>query len=103
MRSRTCGNLSRDEAHQWPFSWLVRAKLVEDHAWNCTASVVLNVVLRGNQAVSRLRRNLPDRPRRAVYGRARIRSSRPKRWHNEIDIPQSGLPKPRVLVVRLTA
>ena len=46
MRSRTCCSISSGEVHQWALAWLVQAKLVKDHGWKCTATVVLNVVLR---------------------------------------------------------
>lgn len=46
MRSRTCCSISSGEVHQWALAWLVQAKLVKDHGWKCTATMVLNVVLR---------------------------------------------------------
>ena len=46
MRSRTCCSIRSGEVHAWAFSWLLQAKLVKDHGWKCTASMVLNVVLR---------------------------------------------------------
>jgi hypothetical protein len=46
MRSRTCCSISSGEVHQWALSWLLQAKLVKDHGWKCTATMVLNVVLR---------------------------------------------------------
>ena len=46
MRSRTCCSISSGEVHQWALSWLVQAKLVKDHGWKCTATMVLGVVLR---------------------------------------------------------
>lgn len=46
MRSRTCCSISSGEVHQWALAWLLQAKLVKDHGWKCTASIVLNVVLR---------------------------------------------------------
>lgn len=46
MRSRTNHTLSSGEVHSWALEWLVQAKLLRDHGWLCTASVVWNVVLR---------------------------------------------------------
>lgn len=46
MRSRTCCSIRSGEVHAWALSWLVQAKLVKDHGWKCTATMVLNVVLR---------------------------------------------------------
>jgi hypothetical protein len=46
MRSRTCCSIRSGEVHAWALSWLLQAKLVQDHGWKCTASTVLNVVLR---------------------------------------------------------
>ena len=46
MRSRTCCSISSGEVHQWALDWLLQAKLVKDHGWKCTATVVLNIVLR---------------------------------------------------------
>jgi len=46
MRSGTNCTINGGEVHSWTLDWLVRAKLVKDHGWLCTASVVLNLVLR---------------------------------------------------------
>jgi hypothetical protein len=46
MRSRTCCSIRSGEVHAWALSWLLPAKLVKDHGWKCTATTVLNVVLR---------------------------------------------------------
>jgi hypothetical protein len=46
MRSRTCCSISSSEVHQWALAWLVQAKLVKDRGWKCTATVVLNILLR---------------------------------------------------------
>jgi hypothetical protein len=46
MRSRTCCSIRSGEVHAWALSWLTQAKLVKDHGWKCTATMVLNVVLR---------------------------------------------------------
>jgi hypothetical protein len=32
--------------HSWALNWLVQARLLKDHGWLCTATVVLSVVLR---------------------------------------------------------
>jgi hypothetical protein len=48
MRSRksyTIG-VSSSEVHSWTLNCLLQAKLVKDHGWLCTATVVLNIVLR---------------------------------------------------------
>lgn len=46
MRSRSSCNIQSGEVHRWALDWLMQAKLVRDHGWKCTATVVLNVVLR---------------------------------------------------------
>jgi len=46
MRSRTCCSISSGEVHQWALGWLVQAKLLRDRGWKCTATVVLNILLR---------------------------------------------------------
>ncbi len=46
MRSRTIYSVSSEKVHEWALDWLLRAKLLKDHGWLCTATVVLNVVLR---------------------------------------------------------
>ena len=46
MRSRKSGSISRGEVHQWTLNWLLESKLLKDHGWLCTASVVWNIVLR---------------------------------------------------------
>lgn len=46
MRSRTCCSISSGEVHQWALDWLLQAKLVRDRGWKCTATVVLNILLR---------------------------------------------------------
>lgn len=46
MRSRKSHTISSGEVHQWTLNWLVDCKLLKDHGWLCTASVVWSVVLR---------------------------------------------------------
>lgn len=46
MRSRTSHTISSREVHQWAVEWLVQARLIADHGWLCTATVVWSIVLR---------------------------------------------------------
>ena len=46
MRSRKSHTTNSQEVHQWAVNWLVEAKLLRDHGWLCTATVVWSVVLR---------------------------------------------------------
>lgn len=46
MRSGTDYRISSGEVHSWALNWLLQARLLKDHGWLCTATVVLNVVLR---------------------------------------------------------
>lgn len=46
MRSTASHSISSREVHQWTLNWLLQAKLLKDHGWLCTATVVWNVVLR---------------------------------------------------------
>jgi hypothetical protein len=46
MRSRTSDSISSQEVHQWALEWLLQARLLKDHGWLCTATVVWGVVLR---------------------------------------------------------
>ena len=46
MRSGTNCIISSGEVYSWAQEWLLQAKLVKDHGWNCTAPVVLGIVLR---------------------------------------------------------
>lgn len=46
MRSRTCCSISSREVHQWALDWLLQAKLVRERGWKCTATAVLNILLR---------------------------------------------------------
>ncbi len=65
MRSRTSCSINSGQVHQWTLNWLLQAKLVKDHGWLCTASVVLNIVLRAaarSISVSAACRDLPNGP-----------------------------------------
>lgn len=46
MRSRMSCNISSGELHRWTLNWLLEARLIGDHGWLCTASVLLNLVVR---------------------------------------------------------
>lgn len=46
MRSGTNHTLSSREVHSWALSWLLEAKLLKDHGWLCTATVVWSIILR---------------------------------------------------------
>lgn len=46
MRSRKSLTINSQEVHQWALNWLVESKLLKDHGWLCTATVVWGVVLR---------------------------------------------------------
>src|SRR5205085_2034499 len=46
MRSRKNHTVSSREVHRWTLEWLLQAKLLKDHGWLCTATVVWNIVLR---------------------------------------------------------
>ena len=46
MRSRKSHTISSQEVHQWAVNWLVEAKLLKDHGWLCSATVVWGIVLR---------------------------------------------------------
>ena len=46
MRSTNSHSISSQEVHHWALNWLLQAKLLKDHGWKCTATVVLNIVLR---------------------------------------------------------
>lgn len=46
MRSRTSHTISSREVHEWALNWLLASKLLTDHGWLCTASVVWSIVLR---------------------------------------------------------
>lgn len=46
MRSRTNRTITSGEVYSWTQKHLLLAKLLKDHGWLCTASVVLGIVLR---------------------------------------------------------
>ena len=46
MRSGTKCSITSGQVHTWTLESLLKAKLVKDHGWLCTASVVLSIVLR---------------------------------------------------------
>ena len=48
MRSRKNSSVSSSQIHQWALQWLLEARLLKDHGWLCTATVVWNVVLRAS-------------------------------------------------------
>lgn len=46
MRSRMSHTITCQDVHQWTLNWLLQAKLLKDHGWLCTATVVWSIVLR---------------------------------------------------------
>lgn len=46
MRSGTNCSITGGQVYAWSLGWLVRAKLVKDHGWLCTAAVVLGIAMR---------------------------------------------------------
>ena len=46
MRSGTNCTITSGEVYSWSQECLLQAKLVKDHGWLCTATVVLGIVLR---------------------------------------------------------
>ena len=46
MRSRTNCIITSSEVYTWSLECILQAKLVKDHGWLCTATVVLGIVLR---------------------------------------------------------
>ena len=46
MRSRKSHIINSQEVHQWALNWLIEAKLLKDHGWLCTATIVWGIVLR---------------------------------------------------------
>src|SRR5688572_20579201 len=46
MRLQNSSVISSREVYKWTLNWLVQAKLLKDHGWLCTATVVWNIVLR---------------------------------------------------------
>ncbi len=65
MRSTHSDSISSNQVHQWTLNWLLQARLVKDHGWLCTATVVLNIVLRAaarSVSVSAACRDLSEGP-----------------------------------------
>ncbi len=65
MRSRTSHTISSREVHQWAVEWLVQARLIADHGWLCTATVVWSIVLRAAARMTSIYaacRDLADAP-----------------------------------------
>jgi hypothetical protein len=65
MRSRTSHTISSREVHGWALNWLLQAKLLKDHGWLCTATVVWNLVLRAaarSISISAACRDLSEAP-----------------------------------------
>ena len=48
MRSGGSYNVSSEQVHRWALNWLIECKLLKDHGWLCTASVVWSIVLRAS-------------------------------------------------------
>ncbi|HUP80376.1 MAG TPA: transposase [Pirellula sp.] len=46
MRFQNGSLVSSHEVYEWALDWLVQAKLLKDHGWLCTATVVWSIVLR---------------------------------------------------------
>ncbi len=46
MRSRMNDTITSGQVYSWTLEFLLRARLVKDHGWRCTAPVVLSIVLR---------------------------------------------------------
>lgn len=46
MRLHNGSRITSHKVHQWTLQWLVQAKLLKDHGWLCTATVVWSIVLR---------------------------------------------------------
>ena len=46
MRSGTNCNINSGQVHSWALGLLVNAKLVKDHGWKCSATIVLGITLR---------------------------------------------------------
>ncbi|MCX7429405.1 MAG: transposase [Planctomycetia bacterium] len=46
MRSRTNCTIGTGEVYSWAQEHLLQARLLKDHGWRCTASIVLGIVLR---------------------------------------------------------
>ena len=48
MRSRMNDTITSGQVYSWSLDFLLKARLVRDHGWRCTAQVVLSVVLRAS-------------------------------------------------------
>ena len=46
MRSRMNDTITSGQVYSWALECLLKARLVKDHGWRCTARVVLSIVLR---------------------------------------------------------
>lgn len=46
MRSNKSHTISSREVATWTLDWLLQAKLLKDHGWLCTATVVWGIVVR---------------------------------------------------------
>ena len=65
MRSRTSHTISSREVATWTLDWLLQDKLLKDHGWLCTATVVWTIVVRAAArmtSVSAACRDLSDGP-----------------------------------------
>jgi hypothetical protein len=65
MRSKKSFSIDSGRVHQWMLDWLLQAKLVKGHGWLCTASMLLNIVLRAaarSISISAACRDLSDGP-----------------------------------------
>lgn len=80
MRSRKSHTISSGEVHQWALNWLLASRLLKDHGWLCTATVVWSIVLRSAARMISLYaacRDLSDGPSdQAVF--AALRDGLPK-------------------------
>lgn len=65
MRSRKSHSINSQEVHQWALNRLLEAKLLKDHGWLCTTTVVWGIVLRAAArmiSVAAAARDLADAP-----------------------------------------
>lgn len=65
MRSRTSSTINCGQLHQWMVEWVLRAKIVKDHGWLCTASMLASILLRAaarSISISAACRDLSDGP-----------------------------------------
>jgi hypothetical protein len=100
MRLHNSSRISSREVYQWTLNWLVHAKLLRDHGWLCTASVVWSIVLRAAaQSISIFAacRDLADAPSDTavfaalVEGLPKTLTALEKRLNNALtdDLPRS--------------